>query len=845
MDNKHNRNKDFPFMEYASIRFPATDADPMPNVVCFLPYIGAEPTSALIQMIREEQQACRIVLLTTSEQEKETFEQCPFLNIDSIHSSLAIRKIARHIDAQTPYLLLYTRFTPFRTGYQAVKRFVRVAEDTQAGLVYSDFYQQQESKRIPHPVIDCQPGSLRDDFDFGSLLLFRTDLFKEAAAEMPSLQYAALYYLRLFVSRKSGKAPLHIGEFLYTQEERDNRLSGEKQFDYVNPKNRAVQIEMEEVCTAHLKEIGACLPPCHAASVGKYLSRYPLNGASVIIPVRNRARTIGDAIRSALMQQCDDPFNILVIDNYSTDGTSEIIEAYAAKDPRVWHVIPANEGLGIGGCWNLALHHPDCRNVAIQLDSDDLYSDNHVIRRILSVFKTKQCAMVIGSYRMTDFQLNTLPPGVIDHREWTEENGPNNALRINGLGAPRAFYTPIAKELSFPDTCYGEDYAMALAISRQYKIERIYDVLYLCRRWEGNSDAALSIEKVNANNAYKDKIRSIELEARIQQMRQAYRPGDLSVLDRFYEKQLSLWELARTNHQALEKVQTRTLGETVSAQYNPSRIVSTGAKTDAASLAARPCFLCEANRPSEQYSLPGSGEFEALVNPYPIMPKHFTLAHKKHIPQTLTEHIGNFVTFATQLDTYVLIYNGACCGASAPDHAHFQAFQCHSLPLFEVVRKQLMQAEALSKTNAAYATRLYALTDTDFPMFIIDERDQKGTAAICYIRQVIQCLPLQQDESEPRLNLIAWSPEKDRHLFAVIPRSKHRPDCYYAQGAQQILVSPGAIDMGGLLITPRKEDYFSITAEQARAILQEVALTQGEAENAIQKLKKTFAHERA
>jgi len=790
----------------------------------------------MIKVIQKEKLVHKIVLLTITDQKEESYEKCPFLKIDSIYSTQTIKDMAKRVSTQTPYILLYTRFTSFSIGYQAIKRFIQIAQATQAGLTYSDFYQIQNGKRIPHPVIDYQSGSLRDDFDFGSLFLFKADAFKAVASQMPPLQYAALYYMRLFISRKSGKLPEHINEFLYTQEEQDTRLSGEKQFDYVNPKNRDVQIEMEKVCTEYLKEVNAYLPPYSFEYIDNYLPRYPLEGASVIIPVRNRAHTVGDAIQSVLTQECNEEFNILVVDNHSTDGTGEIIDKYAAKDSRVLHILPEQDDLGIGGCWNLAINHPDCKNVAIQLDSDDLYSDNHVIQRILSVFKETKCAMVIGSYRMTDFHLNTLPPGVIDHKEWTPENGPNNALRINGLGAPRAFYTPIAKEISFPNVCYGEDYAMALAISRRYKIERIYDVLYLCRRWEGNSDAALSIEKNNANNLYKDKIRSIELKARFQLVKPEYKPGTVSTLDKFYKQQLSVWKLAQNNHKALTKVQTRPLDETISVQYNPSRIFSTGAKTDAASLAARPCFLCKANRPAEQFSLPGFGEFETLVNPYPIMPKHFTIAHKAHIPQIFKHHVEDFVTLVTQIDTYVHIYNGAKCGASAPDHAHFQSFKSDSLPIFGIVREHLDKRNLLAETKAMQPTRLYALTDTYIPMFVIDDWNPTGTTASHYIRQVMQCLPVHNGESEPRLNLIAWSSEK-HHSFVIIPRSKHRPDCYYAQGEKQMLVSPGAIDMGGLIITPRKEDYQNIRIAQAHSMLQEVALPKEEMEKAIYKLK--------
>ena len=273
---------------------------------------------------------------------------------------------------------------------------------------------------------------------------------------------------------------------------------------------------MEQACTEHLKEIGAYLEP-QFKNVDFNQEAFEVE-ASVIIPVRNRVKTIKDAIHSVLRQVADFPFNVIVVDNHSTDGTTEAI-AQLAQDERVIHIIPDRTDLGIGGCWNMGIHHPQCGKFAIQLDSDDLYSDEHTLSKMVSAFYEQQCAMVVGTYRMTDFDLNTLPPGIIDHKEWTPENGRNNALRINGLGAPRAFYTPVIRQIGFPNTSYGEDYAVGLAISRHYQIGRVYDVVYLCRRWSGNSDAALNAFQVNANNLYKDRIRTWELKARTYEQR--------------------------------------------------------------------------------------------------------------------------------------------------------------------------------------------------------------------------------------------------------------------------------------------------------------------------------------
>ena len=330
-------------------------------------------------------------------------------------------------------------------------------------------------------------------------------------------EFGALYDLRLRM-----KNIVHINEYLYTEIETDTRKSGEKLFDYVDPKNREVQIEMEKVCTAHLKRIGAWLEPKFKdPDINEFADNDFTVTASVVIPVFNRAKTIMDAVRSALSQTADFPYNVIVVDNHSTDGTTEILTAMASEDPRLKHIIPAKYDLGIGGCWNLAVHHELCGEYAVQLDSDDVYSGPDTLQKIVDAFREQKCAMVVGTYQMTDFQMNPIPPGVIDHKEWTEDNGRNNALRINGLGAPRAFWTPLLRTVNLPNTSYGEDYALGLRISREYRIGRIYDVLYCCRRWDGNSDAALDIDKVNANNQYKDRIRTWELEARIRMNRNA------------------------------------------------------------------------------------------------------------------------------------------------------------------------------------------------------------------------------------------------------------------------------------------------------------------------------------
>lgn len=439
-------------------------------------------------------------------------------NIDFIsgvpfNSTEALREIAKTVGGT--YFILYTKPHPLEMGEFAVERMTAVADDMSADMVYADHYElvageDGKELRRKHPLIECQKGALRNDFDFGSVLLFRTSSFKAAVDAMDKdWKWGALYDLRLRMDRI-----VHINEYLYTEVETDLRKSGEKQFDYVDPRNREVQIEMEEICTVHLKRIGGYLEPVFKDPQPADDQVFPVT-ATVVIPVFNRIRTVRDAVESALSQECDFPFNVIVVDNHSTDGTTGLLEEIAAKDERLIHVVPSRNDLGIGGCWNQAVHHEKCGEFAVQLDSDDVYSGPDTLTKIVDAFREQKCAMVVGTYQMTDFSMNPIPPGIIDHREWTEDNGRNNALRINGLGAPRAFWTPLLRTINLPNTSYGEDYALGLRISREYRIGRIYDVLYCCRRWEGNSDAALEIDKINANNLYKDRVRTWELEARI------------------------------------------------------------------------------------------------------------------------------------------------------------------------------------------------------------------------------------------------------------------------------------------------------------------------------------------
>ncbi len=480
----------------------------MKRIDCFIPFVGKEQVKSTIKSLQETGLVNNIYLLADPEVTEEV-EGCQVIAIKEATSSATIKQIAEKAAAE--YTLLYTKHSTLKLGMFALDRMLMLATDSAAGMTYADHYQVKEGKQTNAPVIDYQFGSLRDDFNFGSVLLFNTAALKEAAGRMKAdYEFAGLYDLRLKLSQK--ESLMHINEYLYSEVELDNRKSGEKVFDYVDPRNRGRQIEMEQACTEHLKEIGGYLEPqFEKIAFDEETFEYE---ASVIIPVRNRIRTIRDAIKSVLSQKTDFKYNLIVIDNHSTDGTTEAIEEFK-NDGRVIHIIPERNDLGIGGCWNMGVHHPKCGKFAVQLDSDDVYKDENTLTTMVNAFYEQNCAMVVGTYMLTDIEMNMIPPGVIDHKEWTPENGRNNALRINGLGAPRAFYTPMLRKVKVPNTSYGEDYALGLNISRRFQIGRVYDVVYLCRRWDDNSDASLDIVKMNGHNLYKDRIRTWELQARV------------------------------------------------------------------------------------------------------------------------------------------------------------------------------------------------------------------------------------------------------------------------------------------------------------------------------------------
>ena len=416
--------------------------------------------------------------------------------------------------ATTEWLFLQTEAGEVEFLPQAEKRFIEIAEATGAAMVYSDYYQITEDGKNPITTIEYQRGSLRDDFNFGAVILLNTGILKKITTHTPEdYEFAGLYDIRLKISETS--SIFRIAEPLYLLTPVSATEAESRHFAYIDKKNRNVQIDMEKACTAHLKRIGALLTG-NPKSVNLESESFDCE-ASIIIPVRNRQKTIADAIHSALGQQTNFKFNVLVVDNFSTDDTGNIIDRIAHTYSNVFKITPDNDNLGIGGCWQLAINHSFCGKFAVQLDSDDIYQSPHTLQRIVDEFYRQRCAMLIGSYTITDFELNPIPPYLIDHAEWTDDNGRNNALRINGLGAPRAFFTPIIREIGFPNVSYGEDYAVGLRISREWKIGRIYDSVYLCRRWENNSDTGISLETLNRYNFYKDKIRTIELLRRIKQ----------------------------------------------------------------------------------------------------------------------------------------------------------------------------------------------------------------------------------------------------------------------------------------------------------------------------------------
>lgn len=814
------------------------------KIDCFIPCDNLSTVETTLRQL----QGCRFIqniyLLVTEDFAKSNKApySCSFITINGLFSSETIRLISEKASGDHVLLSLKTSSPIF--GMYGVQRMLRVAAETDAAMVYSDRLSEENGVTVCHPVIDYQEGSLRDDFDFGSVILMDAGLLhKFSAGNNDKYKYAGWYSLRLFLSR-NGKI-FHINEYLYTEKENDLRDSGVKQFDYVNPANREVQLEMEHAVTAHLDNIGALVDTSSYISPD-FCEQHFACEASVVIPVRNREKTIANAVESALAQQTKFAFNVIVVDNHSTDGTTKLLEQLKEENgkangnknaPQLIHIIPQRNDLGIGGCWNVAVNDARCGKFAVQLDSDDLYSSPHTLQKIVDAFYKQKAAMVVGSYRMCDFSLNTLPPGLIDHREWTEDNGCNNALRINGLGAPRAFFTPLLRQIQFPNTSYGEDYALGLAFSRKYKIGRIYDELYLCRRWDGNSDAALSVEKLNANNLYKDRLRTMEIMARKKLIKEG---GDVMTdnpLHRFFNRQLEMWQDARRRFRELKDVRTKepVQGDGCTdlvLQFNPARIVSTGAKISKEDIGKRPCFLCGENRPDEQIVKDFDDRFCLLVNPFPILPVHFTIPARTHCPQRIADNYGEIHKILKAYPDMTVFYNGPECGASAPDHLHFQAGTYGIMPL--QANWQRLSRNLTEITSTGEGEDISLINDWPCPALLIRSHSEKSDNRM--FKMIYNALPADSSLPEPRMNIVAWR-NKDEYLSVVFPRKKHRPDCYSAQGDAKRLISPGAIDMAGLVITPRAEDFERMTAAETVALLKEVSLSEDEFNNVIEKIK--------
>lgn len=806
------------------------------KIDCFVPFCNENITNEVVNQLLSCVFVRNIFVLS---REHVDVGGCISIYVTDFSSTETLRKISAAV--MSDYALICTDMCRFEFGYRSIERMISVGVDVGADLLYSDRHVKVGSNLENVVTGDYQYGSVRDDFDFGPLLMVSKDSLKSYCRQTTcNYKYAGLYDFRLFVSRSEKKGNIfHINEFLYTVDENNAVGENEKHFAYVDPKNRDVQIEMEQACTEHLKAIGAYISSDSITEVALQRGFFPCE-ASVIIPVKDRARTIADALKSALGQKTNFNYNVIVVNNHSTDGTTDIIEKFTS-DNRCIHIIPERYDLGIGGCWNTAISDSRCGRFAVQLDSDDIYSDENTLQKIVDKFYEEKCAMVVGSYKITDFDLNIIPPGVIDHREWTEENGRNNALRINGFGAPRAFFTLLLRHFCMPNTSYGEDYALGLMFARKYKIGRIYDVLYICRRWTGNSDASLSYDKILRNNVYKDSIRTMEILARQESGRFWNKELRDMDVDSFYSEQLEMWPNARARYEELKAVDIKHFdyGEfRLDVQNNKARISSTGAKIDKKSIMERPCFLCDINQPIEQMRMPLEGKYFLLVNPYPILPEHFTIPLCRHAPQEILPYYKDMMRITQNLDKKIVFYNGPCCGASAPDHMHFQAGSRGIVPLerdwdelYRGLRSRIYPVsddefiEAISMEPVADDTGIFVLRNYVCPGLIIVTRTPEASEML--FKKIYKSMPILEGEIEPRMNILAWTMNckndgTPRIVSVIIPRTKHRPDCYNKSGEEQIIVSPGALDVGGMIILPREEDYCKVDVTVAESILKEV-----------------------
>ena len=698
---------------------------------------------------------------------------------------------------------------------------------------------RERNNLIKHSLIDYQLGSICDDFNFGHLLLFPCDAAKSVLQKygsLPSDVDVALYDLRLKIS--TDYELIHVPHFLYkvsAKEQNKNKISGEKTdalFAYVVKENFNRQKKLEKIATNHLKRIGACLQQRNKKT-NKEQNEMQWK-ASIIIPVLNRKKIISDALDSALKQKTDFAFNVIVVDNHSTDGTTEILKKYAVKYPHVHHIIPARRDLGIGGCWNEAIYSPHCGRYVVQLDSDDLYSSPQTLQKIVNTLRKGNYAMVVGSYTVVNESLKRIPPGLIDHREWTRKNGHNNLLRINGMGAPRAFDSSVIRKFGFPNVSYGEDYAVALRITREYKIGRIYENLYWCRRWTHNTDAGLSIENKNRNDFYKDKLRTVEIEAR--KLANKEKPSfrgerifaefsngkDVSLpllCQSLYDEQKKTWPQLTEACANLSSIKTRQLSGknyNVYLQYNPARAVSSGAAVDAESIKSRPCFLCENNLPSRQIGILYKNKYWVLCNPAPIFQKHFTVVSLRHEPQEIASSFTSLLELAADAASeYAVFYNGPACGASAPDHLHFQVIPKNHLPFLKDYKKLLILG---NKNSVRYGH----WEDVDRSVILLESKNAELLTGqfLCLMKLAEEIC---KTNDEPMVNVIC-DYSSNRWRLIVFLRQKHRPDDYFAKGENRIFISPGAVDMAGIVITPLLNNYNRLDYNAIRKIYREVSL---------------------
>ena len=736
------------------------------------------------------------------------------------------------------YLLAVSVEKEIKSDKQSVSRLFTIATNSQAGITYSDFIEQKKNDFIPHPLLDYQYGSIRDDFNFGHVLFFSVSAIKTALQKygpLPIDAPNALYDLRLKIS--IDHSILHVPEFLYTvshlntaaKEETTNLR--EEHFAYVAEVNIARQKKFEKVATKYLKQTGAYLT-ARTKRAARLSEIFQLE-ASIIIPVLNRKKTITDALQSALKQETDFGFNIIVVDNHSTDGTTELIRKMSAQNHKIEHLIPERLDLGIGGCWNEAINSRLCGRYAVQLDSDDLYSSPQTLQNIVDTLRKGNYAMIVGSYTIVNEHLKKIPPGLIDHREWTQPNGHNNLLRVNGMGAPRAFNTAVIRQIGFPNVSYGEDYAVGLQIAREYKIGRIYKSLYLCRRWQDNTDADLSVEKQSRNDFYKDELRTIEIKAR-QEMNKKIRTLERHILAKYPEKDNSTmpalckilfnsqkhnWPRLAVACRDLNSLRTREIicgSYKIQVQFNPNREISSSAKIDAESIKTRPCFLCSENLPDGQQGILYRKNYLILCNPAPIFDQHFTIVTLLHQPQEIRSSLTSLLQIAADMSpAYTVFYNGPACGASAPDHLHFQMVPASALPYLQTLKTASLVKE-ISRV------RFYKADNLDRCVVILESKKRESL-----MEQFERFVNLTRESdvasSEPLMNIFCIY-ENYIWRLVIYMRQKHRPNAYFALGDKRIFVSPGAIDMAGVIITPLLNDFNRLDCDTIRGIYSEVSL---------------------